>query len=246
MDPRGEGERIRSWIAEAVARSGRGGVVVGVSGGVDSAVVSALCALSLGPANVEGYILPSGVTREEDVQDAVGHCRQFGIPHCVVSIEPVLQAYRTLEGYVEERRLLGNLMARTRMAVLYYHANRTGRLVCGTSNRSEYMLGYCTKFGDAAADLQPILHLYKSEVYALAEELGISPRIRAKAPSAGLWPGQTDETEMGLSYAEIEHALRALEASGWRAGNRLEERVLSLVRAGRHKREPAESLLRAP
>ena len=90
-------------------------------------------------------------------------------------------------------------MARVRMSILYFYANRENRLVCGTSNRSEYYLGYTTKYGDNAADIQPILHLYKSEVYRTAEDLGIPERIRKKSPSAGLWPGQTDEGEIGIS-----------------------------------------------
>ena len=129
--------------------------------------------------------------------------------HRVVSIEPMLKGFMTMPEFKESRYLLGNLMARIRMAVLYYHANRDQKIVCGTSNRSEYMLGYCTKFGDNAADLQPLLHLYKTEVYDYAQELGIPESIIKKAPSAGLWEGQSDEEEIGLSYAEIDNSLQA-------------------------------------
>lgn len=245
MIPEVEIERIEGFIREVVDSSGCGGVVVGVSGGVDSAVVSALCARALGPQKVWAYILPSAVSSTEDIEDAERHCRSFGIPFSTSSIEPVLQAFiATMEGFARERRLLGNLMARTRMAMLYYHANRLNRLVCGTSNRSEYLLGYCTKFGDNAADLQPILHLYKTEVYAIARALGIAEGIVWKPPSAGLWAGQRDEEELGLTYAEIDRALAALEANGWKATNESEERVLGLVKASRHKRAPPPSLLR--
>jgi NAD+ synthase len=134
-------------------------------------------------------------------------------------------------------------MARIRMAVLYYHANREHRLVCGTSNRSEYLLGYCTKFGDNAADIQPILHLYKTEVYEIAHEIGIPEPIIKKIPSAGLWKGQSDEGEIGLSYDEIDASLRGLEAGGWRAANPTEERVLALVQKNAHKRLSVPSLL---
>jgi NAD+ synthase len=129
------------------------------------------------------------------------------------------------------------------MAVLYYHANRDQRIVCGTSNRSEYMLGYCTKFGDNAADLQPLLHLYKNEIYEYAQELGIPESIIKKTPSAGLWEGQRDEEEIGLSYTEIDHALQALELQGWKAATITEEKVLGLVKKSEHKRRQAPNLL---
>ena len=158
----------------------------------------------------------------------------------------MLEAYRTIPGFTETPYLLGNLMARIRMAVLYYHANRDNLLVCGTSNRSEAMLGYCTKYGDNAADIQPILHLYKSEVYAMARELSIPEAIVRKPPSAGLWAGQTDEGELGLTYTEIDSSLQALEKSGWKAQNPTEEKVLALVRKSAHKRMPAPSLSGEP
>lgn len=243
MDEGSEIDRIEDFIRSVVERSGSDGVVIGVSGGVDSALASALCARALGSGSVEAYILPAGISAPEDLQDAEQHCADYRIPCRVISIEPVLDAYRRMESFLPERRLLGNLMARTRMAVLYYHANRTGRLVCGTSNRSEYLLGYCTKFGDSAADLQPILHLYKTEVYALARKLGIAENILNKPPSAGLWPGQRDEEEIGLTYREIDGALASLEQRSWRPSGELEGRVLSMVLASRHKRIPPFSLL---
>ena len=169
----------------------------------------------------------------------------MGMIHRVVSIEPMLDGFKTMPDFKESRYLLGNLMARTRMAVLYYHANRDQKIVCGTSNRSEYMLGYCTKFGDNAADLQPLLHLYKTEVYEYAHELGIPESIIRKAPSAGLWEGQRDEEEIGLSYTEIDHSLRSLEMQGWQAATPTEEKVLGLVRKSEHKRIPAPNLLTA-
>jgi NAD+ synthase len=155
----------------------------------------------------------------------------------------MLEGFRTMPEFKESRYLLGNLMARIRMAVLYYHANRDNSIVCGTSNRSEYMLGYCTKFGDNAADLQPLLHLYKTEVYAIAQELGISESIIKKTPSAGLWEGQSDEEEIGLSYAEIDHSLQSLELQGWKAATPGENKVLGLVKKSEHKRLLAPNLL---
>jgi NAD+ synthase len=170
----------------------------------------------------------------------------LGMEHRIISIEPMLAGFRQLPGFAASPYLQGNLMARIRMSVLYYHANRDTRIVCGTSNRSEYMLGYCTKFGDNAADIQPILHLYKSDVYVMAKELMIPEKIIKKTPSAGLWEGQSDEKEIGLSYDQIDTALRALEGRNWEPENATEEKVLLLVKKSGHKRMDAPNLLAVP
>jgi len=180
-------------IRYAYWNTGSKGIVIGLSGGIDSAVAAAFCCRAVGPANVLGLSLPTNVSNPVDVRDAAELCEGLGMKHEVVCIDPILDGFRTSPGFVETSYLLGNLMARTRMAVLYYYANRDNRLVCGTSNRSEYMLGYCTKYGDNAADLQPLLHLYKTDVYITAKELGIPEPIMKKIPSAGLWEGQSDE-----------------------------------------------------
>lgn len=236
--------RIEQLVRHAFWEVGVEGVVVGVSGGVDSAVAAAVCAKALGPDAVLGLSLPSGVSAPEDLEDATELCNRLGCEHRVVSIEPVLEAYRALPGFQANPYLFGNLMARTRMAVLYYYANRDRRLVCGTSNRTEYLLGYSTKWGDSAADLQPLLHLYKREVYQLARELELPARILEKPPSAGLWLGQRDEDELGLSYAAIDEALAALATHNWQAETPVEERVLARVKASGHKRRGALSLVK--
>jgi len=235
--------QVEQMIRYAYWTSGSKGIVVGLSGGVDSAVAATFCCRAIGGEKVFGLSLPSSVSNPADIKDAAVLCKQFGMKHRVVNIEPMLEAFRTIPEFNESRYLLGNLMARTRMAVLYYHANRDHQIVCGTSNRSEYMLGYCTKFGDNAADLQPLLHLYKTEVYHYAEELGIPESIIKKAPSAGLWEGQSDEEEIGLSYAEIDHSLQALELQNWIAATPTEEKVLVLVKKSEHKRLLAPNLL---
>jgi len=236
--------RIEQLLRYVYWKSGSRGFVIGVSGGIDSAVAATMCCRAVGPERVLGLILPSGVTDPADISDAEEVCRNLSMEFQTISIEPILSAFRGMPGFSEDRYLLGNLMARSRMAVLYYHANRERRLVCGTSNRTEYMIGYCTKWGDNAADVQPLLHLYKTEVYGLAATMeNIPDRVIRKAPTAGLWHGQSDESEIGLSYPEIDSALQALEKNGWVSRNPVEERVLSLVRAGEHKRLPAPSLL---
>jgi NAD+ synthase len=234
---------VEQMIRFAYWTSGCKGIVVGLSGGVDSAVAATFCCRAIGGEKVLGLSLPASVSNPADIKDAAALCKQIGMKHRVVSIEPMLEGFRTMPEFNESSYLLGNLMARIRMAVLYYHANRDQKIVCGTSNRSEYMLGYCTKFGDNAADLQPLLHLYKTEVYDYAQELGIPESIIKKAPSAGLWEGQRDEEEIGLSYREIDHSLQALELQGWEAATSIEEKVLGLVKKSGHKRLLAPNLL---
>ena len=234
---------IEQMIRYAYWNSGCTGIVLGVSGGVDSAVAAAFCCRAIGPDKVLGLSLPSAVSNPQDIDDAALLCSRWGMKQKIVSIEPMLEGFRAMAGYSGTRYLTGNIMARVRMAVVYYHANLDHRLVCGTSNRSEYMLGYCTKYGDNAADIQPIVHLYKDEVYEAARELDIPDPILKKAPSAGLWEGQSDESEIGLSYTEIDHSLRALELHQWKAVTPTEEKVLALVKKSEHKRLPAPNLL---
>jgi len=234
--------QVEQMIRYAYWNSGCSGIIVGVSGGVDSALAAAFCCRAVGPEKVLGLSLPTSVSNPQDVADAKELCAGLGMEHRVVSIDPMLAAFKTLPGFTETPYLLGNLMARIRMTTLYYYANRDHRLVCGTSNKSEFLLGYCTKYGDNAADIQPIVHLYKKDVYEMAQEMGIPKPILTKKPSAGLWEGQSDEGEIGLSYAEIDAALVALEAHGWKAENPAEEKVLARVKKNAHKRLPAPSL----
>jgi NAD+ synthase len=238
--------QVERMIRYAYWNSGCSGIVIGVSGGVDSAVAAAFCCRAVGPDNVLGLSLTSAISNKNDCEDAAALCTALGMEHRIISIEPILTGFRQLPGFTASPYLLGNLMARTRMTVLYYHANQDQRLVCGTSNRSEYMLGYCTKFGDNAADIQPILHLYKSDVYIMAKELGIPEGIQKKTPSAGLWEGQSDEGELGLSYDQIDGALRALEGRNWQPESEVEERVLGMVKKSGHKRMGAPNLLAEP
>jgi NAD+ synthase len=235
--------QIEQMIRYTYWNSGCTGIVIGLSGGVDSAVAAVFCCRAIGGEKVLGLSLPSSVSDPADIKDAAALCNQTGMTHRIISIDPMLEAFKTIPEFKESRYLVGNLMARIRMATLYFYANRDQKIVCGTSNRSEYMLGYCTKFGDNAADLQPLLHLYKTEVYEYAHELGIPEAIIKKAPSAGLWEGQSDEAEIGLSYSEIDSSLRRLEQQGWVAGTPLQEKVLALVKKSEHKRLMAPNLL---
>ncbi|HIJ06195.1 MAG: NH(3)-dependent NAD(+) synthetase [Methanomicrobiales archaeon 53_19] len=237
-----EKTRIENLIRQGIWSSGTEGVVLGVSGGIDSAVVAALATASLGSERVCAFFLPSAATPPADEEDVRELCDKLGLELQIIPIDGIIEAYRHMEGFVDEPYLIGNLMARTRMTMLYYQANLRNRLVIGTSNRTEYLIGYCTKWGDNAADLQPILHLSKKEIYILGEELEMPDPIMKKEPSAGLWHGQNDEKEIGISYAELDSALAFLEENNWKAENTIQEKVLALVKKSAHKRLPALSL----
>jgi NAD+ synthase len=235
--------RIEQMIRYAVWNSGCNGIVIGISGGVDSALAAAMCCRAIPPDRVLGITMPTKVTLEGDVSDTITLCQVLGMQHSIIPIDHIIDAHRILPGYVETPYLTGNLAARTRMAILYYYANRDGRLVCGTSNKTEYLLGYCTKWGDNAADIQPILHLQKDEVYSLAREVGIPEPILSKKPSAGLWAGQTDEGELGIPYERIDRVLRILKSGSIKPTSDDERIVIERLQKNEHKRRPAISLL---
>lgn len=238
---------IRDGICNLLVRtlddSGAGGYVVGISGGVDSALAVALCCHAVGPSRVRGLFLPSAVTPSADAADVSALAAAFRIRTDTIPIDPIIREYTRIPGCGESRHVIGNLMARTRMTLLYFAANSDSSLVCGTSNRTEYLLGYCTKFGDYAADIQPLLHLLKTEVWELARELGVPSSIITRPPTAGLWSGQTDEGDLGMTYAEIDGAIRSLEMHDWVPGTPAEEKVAARCAGSRHKRVPPPSLL---
>ncbi|MCR3883884.1 MAG: NAD+ synthase [Methanothrix sp.] len=236
---------IVEFIRDRVEATGAEGAVLGLSGGLDSATVAFLAARALGPDRVFALLLPeAGVTPEEDVEDARKVASILGIETEKIDISGVLGGYfEALPASEAPPVVKGNLKARVRMTILYWHANLLHRLVLGTGNRTEIMLGYSTKFGDGAADILPIAGLYKDEVRDLAKKLGVPNRIIEKAPTAGLWPGQTDEEELGISYADADAILRGLE-EGRESEDLAEEfgadklrLIFRRIEGGRHKRE---------
>jgi NAD+ synthase len=198
----------RFLVAEA---AGGAGFVVGLSGGVDSSLVARLARDAVGAGGVHGVALPDGGPSDALVGESEAYARSLGITFESVPIRPVLEAFHRALPRIVDPVDLGNLAARARMTVLYAIARSGGRRVLGTGNKSELLLGYFTKYGDGGADLLPIGDLYKTEVYELARRLDLPESIQRRPPSAGFWPGQTDEAELGRPYAELDRILRGLE-----------------------------------
>ena len=230
--------KIKDHMRSAVWNARAAGFVVGISGGIDSAVACALAAKAVGPERVLGVSMPVSSNSPQDAADAKALCDALGVRLITVPLEDVQEAFLAKEHITGTPLLAGNIASRLRMTALYNIAAANGYLVCGTSNKTEYLIGYSTKWGDGAADVQPLLHLYKKDVYSLAEELGIPQEIIDKAPSAGFFEGQTDEADIGLTYAELDSALWNLELNEFVPQNAVEEKVLGLVLKSEHKRKP--------
>lgn len=234
---------LRAYLED----SGAKGYVLGISGGVDSAVVAALAVEAVGADRVLGLLLPHASSHGDDAAHGEILCRRLGIAFERVDITPIVTAAeRACSGHTPQEMAAANLRPRARMIVLYAHAHQMGRLVLGTGNKSELLIGYFTKWGDGAADVYPIGDLYKTDVFALAHELDLPREIVDKPPSAGLFAGQTDEGELGIRYADLDKVLAELEGghdvttAARRAGvsedqaRAVERRVLGSA----HKRNP--------
>lgn len=237
-------ELISTWLRERAAAAGASGYVFGLSGGIDSAVVAKLCQLAF-PQRVLGVMLPC-YSHPQDAADARLVASTFSIPVATVDLGAAFDELTDALGHavrglpsqvnsldIKQQMPEANIKPRLRMASLYFIANSMNYLVAGTGNRSELTLGYFTKYGDGGVDVLPIGALLKSDVYALARELGVPQAIITKAPTAGLWVGQTDEAEMGFSY----DALEAYLVKGASAvPQAVAERIEKLRRSSDHKR----------
>lgn len=246
------------WMREQVRRANSSGVVYGLSGGIDSAVVCGICAEAIGAERCLGVIMPIE-SADEDAELAVEVAERFGVPTVTAALaEPFEMLERDLAAQVRAlatsneglvgahvdtapagdaygaQLARGNVKPRLRMLTLYYYANALDRLVIGTGNAAERLVGYFTKYGDAGADLYPLGDLLKREVVALARELDVPERVVTRPPSAGLWAGQTDEAELGLTYEQIDRFL--LEGSAGDAA--ADERIRARLTAARHKLLP--------
>jgi len=239
---------LKSFIKSTVTKAGAKGVVIGLSGGIDSAVATKLCADALGPENVLNVFMPSRVTPPEDYKATSELSTLWGTEFRVVDVQPAVDALAAvLLSDAETPLERGNISARCRMIVLYNLAKKRQYLVVGTSNQSEIMMGYFTKFGDGACDMTPLANLYKTEVRQIAALIGVPQPIIDKPPSAGLWEGQTDESDMGIKYEDLDKILYGMEQdrtdSQIAADTGLPKETISDIRrqvqSMEHKRLPA-------
>jgi len=241
----GTEQTIEKFLAEKLRKVGAKGFVLGVSGGIDSAVCLRLCARAVGKGKILALLMPEKDSPRGDLQDSKELCGLEGVKYKVVDITGPVDAYKKAVKGPMDKKSLANIKARCRMIALYHYANTERRLVVGTSNKSEILIGYFTKFGDGGADLEPIGDLYKTEVRQLAGELGLPDRIVKKVPSAGLWKAQTDEGEMGISYERLDAILFGIElgldekkiAKRAETSVREVQRIARMVRLSSHKRK---------
>ncbi len=206
--------RIEEFISSSVGKSGADGVVVGLSGGVDSSVVATLCVRALGKERVLGLIMPTSFTPQQDVLDAEWLASWLGINAKKIMIDPIVDAFSQQLGAdslnMGLRIPFANLRARVRMTLLYFHANAENRLVAGTGDRSEILIGYFTKYGDGGVDILPIGGLFKSQVRRLASHLGLPDRIAYKPSSPQLYPGHKAVDEIPADYEQLDVILYLL------------------------------------
>lgn len=207
--------KISSFIKHRVGVARAEGVLIGTSGGLDSSTVAVLSVQAVGPEKTLCLILPEKKSNDSsNVEDALSLCEKFNLSYEIIEISPILESIKKtcLKLDLENKKIVfGNIKARTRMMILYGYANALRHLVVGTGNKSEIATGYFTKYGDGGVDILPIGDLYKTQVQQLAKALDIPEKIITKSPSAGLWPGQTDEEELGISYDQLDLILYGLE-----------------------------------
>lgn len=219
IDPVKVTNEITKFIRKIVKEANTDGVVVGLSGGLDSSVVAELCVRALGQDSVLGILMPAEFTPKEDIEDAKELGRQLGIKTLLINIQEIVESFfRALHcdrKNVKQKIPMANIHARARMVILYYYANLRNYLVAGTGDRSEALIGYFTKYGDGAADFFPIIYLYKTQVRKLAEHLGIPERIVCKPSSPQLYPGHKATDEIPLNYDRMDPVLVGLFDHGF-------------------------------
>ena len=201
---------IVEFIQNKVSKANAEGLVVGLSGGIDSTLAAYLACEAVGKDKVFGIIMPSTTTPTEDKLHGIDIAQGLGIDYTEIGIDTILNEYLAVSQLDEDKLAIGNLKARIRMSIIYYFANHKNYLVCGTGNKSEILIGYFTKHGDGACDLEPIGDLYKTDVFELAKFMDVPKEIVEKPPRAGLWNNQTDEDEIGMSYELLDNILYLL------------------------------------
>jgi len=228
-------DKIANWLRQQLAAAGATGFVVGLSGGVDSATSAALAVRAVGSGNTLAALMPCH-SRPEDARLGRLVAETLDIPTVTVDLGAAYDALTAALPPSDHPLAAANVKPRLRMTALYYLAQSNNYLVLGSGNKSEIAVGYYTKYGDGGVDLLPLGDLYKTQVWKLARELGVPQEVVERAPSAGLWPGQTDEGEMGITYRELDRVLAAIEAgdtSGVEPA--VLEKVRSMMAASKHK-----------
>ena len=224
-------EAIREFLKEKI---GSKYAVLGISSGIDSSLVLTLLATAIDQDKIKAIFMPDRYTKQEDYDDIKMLSESTGIEIIEVNIENIFQSYRNILNSTD-KKIEGNVRSRIRANILYYHANLLGGLVIGTTNRTEYLLGYYTKYGDGACDIEPIEGLYKTDVWDIASIMKIPQSIIDKRPSAGLWEGQYDEEELKMNYIEIDRALSDIfDYSNFKADY---GKLMELYLRSMHKRE---------
>lgn len=255
-------DQMIDWLKQRLAESGAKRFVLGISGGIDSAVVAGLCARAAGPERVLGVMMPSS-SNPDDLVEAEKVVEAFGIRHTTIELTSVTDTfYGSVPGAetlftdilhedagtnLDARFQLAtaNVRPRLRMMTLYYVANLAQGIVVGTGNKSEAMIGYFTKYGDGGVDIMPLIDLYKYEVRAVASVIGVPESVITRPPSAGLWEGQTDEKEIGLTYDQLDATLAMIEAGDTSAADpAMLKRVEGMSRSSAHKRQPVPQFKR--
>jgi NAD+ synthase len=207
-------QKIKRFIKDYVEKSRANGIVLGISGGIDSSTAAALSALAIEGDKVLGLILPEKETHNDrDIEHAQLVAKKFGFKTQICDITKALEAFYSSIPIFDpaDKVCKGNIKARARMIYIYYYANKCNMLVCGSSDKSETMMGYFTKWGDVAADIWPLMDLFKTQVRKLAKYIGVPQDIVAKPSSPTLWPGQLAENELGIKYEQLDLILYGLE-----------------------------------
>ncbi|NLN14948.1 MAG: NAD(+) synthase [Tissierellia bacterium] len=223
-------DELVKWLREKVKAAGAKGVVFGLSGGVDSAVVAGICKLAF-PSNALGIIMPCH-SHPEDEEHARLVAESLDLDIEIVDLTPTFDTMMRSFTIDKSRMAAANVKPRLRMTTLYYYAQNLGYLVVGGSNKSEFTVGYFTKHGDSGVDLLPLADFVKKEIWQLAKHLNIPDIIIEKAPSAGLWTNQTDEEEMGFSYEVLDEYILT-----GRADEEIKKKIDRMYERSRHKRE---------